>query len=170
MRMMRTLLLACGLMIPALAGAQTPATPAQPATPVSAEAMSLAVELTTLLDLAGNASAGVDMMLDAMQAQNPQLSEVRGVLQRWMGKIFSSEEAATAFARVYAESFTEAELRDVVAFMRTRTPSGRRFAAAQGELMRRGGEVGQRLAEENQDELMQMLEAEQRKAPPRKQD
>lgn len=167
MRMMRTLSIACGLMIPALAGAQTPTTPAQPATAVSAEAMSLAVELTTLLDLAGNASAGVDMMLDAMQAQNPQLSEFRGVLQRWMRKIFSSEEAATAFARVYAESFTEAELRDVVTFMRT--PSGQRFAAAQGELMRRGGEVGKRLAEENQDELMQMLQAEQQKAPPRKQ-
>lgn len=167
MRMMRMLLITCGLMIPALAGTQTPTTPAQPATPVSAEAMSLAVELTTLLDLEGNASAGVDMMLDAMQAQNPQLSEFRGVLQRWMRKIFSSEEAAMAFARVYAEAFTEAELRDVVTFMRT--PSGRRFAAAQGELMRRGGEVGQRLAEENQDELMQMLQAEQQKAPPRKQ-
>lgn len=167
MRMMRTLSIACGLMIPALAGAQTPTTPVQPATAVSAEAMSLAVELTTLLDLAGNASAGVDMMLDAMQAQNPQLSEFRGVLQRWMRKIFSSEEAAAAFARVYAESFTEAELRDVVTFMRTH--SGRRFAAAQGELMRRGAEVGKRLAEENQDELMQMLQAEQQKAPPRKQ-
>jgi len=167
MRMIRILLLACGLMVPAVGAAQPTTTPAQPATAVSAEAMSLAVELTTLLDLAGNASAGVDMMLDAMQAQNPQLSEFRGVLQRWMRKIFSSDEAATAFARVYAESFTEAELRDVVAFMRT--PSGRRFAAAQGELMRRGGEVGKRLAEENQGELMQMLQEEQQKAPPRKQ-
>jgi hypothetical protein len=167
MRMMRTLLLACGLMLPAVGAAQTPTTPAQPATVVSAEAMSLAMELTTLLDLAGNASAGVDLMLDAMEEQNPQLSEFRGVLQRWMRKIFSSEEAATAFARVYAESFTEAELRDVVNFMRT--PSGRRFAAAQGELMRRGGEIGKRLAQENQGELMEMLEAEMQKAPPRKQ-
>jgi hypothetical protein len=165
--MLRTLLLACGLMVPAVGAAQPTTPPAQPARAVSAQAMSLAVELTTLLDLAGNASAGVDMMLDAMQGQNPQLSEFRGVLQRWAQKIFSSEEAATAFARVYAESFTEAELRDVVTFMRT--PSGRRFAAAQGELMRRGGEVGKRLAEENQGELMQMLQEEQQKAPPRKQ-
>jgi hypothetical protein len=164
---MRTLLIACGLAIPGLAGAQTRTTPAQPAAAFSAESMSLARELTSMLDLAGNASAGVDVMLDAMESQNPQMSEFRGVLQRWMRKIFSSEEAAMAFAQIYAESFTEAELRDVVTFMRT--PSGRRFAAAQGELMRRGAGVGQRLAEENQYELVQMLEAEQRKAPPRKQ-
>ncbi len=167
MRMLRTLSIACGLMIPALAGAQTPATPAQPPAAVSAESMALAREFTSMLDLAGNASAGVEVMLDAMQSQNPQLSEFRGVLERWLHKIFSSEEAAAAFARMYAEAFTQAELRDVVTFMRT--PSGRRFAAAQGELVRRGAEIGQRLAEENQAELMQMLEAEQRKGPPRKQ-
>jgi hypothetical protein len=57
MRMIRTMLVGCGLMIPALAGAQTPTTPAQPATVVSAESMTLARELTTLLDMAGNASA-----------------------------------------------------------------------------------------------------------------
>lgn len=164
MRMMRTLLIACGLILPAIGAAQ-PTTPAQPATAVSAESMSLARELTTMLDLAGNASAGVEVMLDLMQSQNPQLAEFRGVLERWMHKIFNSEEAAEAFARVYAESFTETELRDVVAFMRT--PSGRRFAAAQGELMRRGAEVGQRLAEDNQDELMQMLEAEMQSRQPK---
>jgi hypothetical protein len=164
MRMMRTLLIACGLMVPAVGAAQTPitTTPAVRDT-LSAESMTLARELTTLLDMAGNASAAVDVMLDAMQSQNPQLSEVRGVLQRWTRKIFSSEEAATAFARVYAESFTEAELRDVVTFMRT--PSGRRFAAAQGELARRGAEIGKRLAEENQGELMEMLQAEQQGSP-----
>ena len=160
--MIRTVLVGCGLMIPALAGAQT----TQPAAAVSGESMALARELTSLLDMAGNAGIAVDVMLDAMQSQNPQLAEFRDVLQRWTRKIFSSEEAATAFARVYAESFTEAELRDVVTFMRT--PSGRRFAGAQGELARRGGEVGKRLAEENQDQLMQMLEAEMQ-APQRKQ-
>ena len=162
MRMMRTLLLACGVMVPALAGAQTTTSP-PPA--VSAESMTLARELTALVDMAGNASIAVDVMLDAMQSQNPQLSEFRGVLQRWTRKIFTSDEAAEAFARVYAESFTEAELRDVVAFMRT--PSGRRFAAAQGELARRGAEVGKRLAEDNQDELMRMLEAEMQGARPK---
>lgn len=167
MKKMRTLLMACGLMIPALAGAQTPTTPAQPATAVSAASLSLARELTTLMDLAGNASVGVDVMLDAMQTQNPELAQFRAVLQRWMRQIFTSEEASVAFARLYAETFTEAELRDILTFMRT--PSGRRFAAAQGELTRRGGEVGKRLAEANQGELMQMLEAEQQKAPPRKQ-
>ena len=167
MKMMRTLSLACGLMIPALVGAQTPTAPAQPATAVSAASMSLARELTSMLDLAGNAGAGVEVMLDAMQSQNPQMSEFRGVLERWLEKIFRSEEAATAFARMYAEAFTETELRDIVTFMRT--PSGRRFAAAQGELVRRGAEVGRRLAEENQAELMQTLEAEQRKGSPRKQ-
>ncbi|HEX8320046.1 DUF2059 domain-containing protein [Longimicrobium sp.] len=167
MRMMRTLLIACGLMVPAVAAAQPTTTPAQPATTVSAASLSLARELTTLMDLAGNASVGVDVMLDAMQAQNPELAQFRAVLQRWARTIFSTEEAAVAFARIYAEAFTEAELRDLVTFMRT--PSGRRFAAAQGELARRGSEVGKRLAEENQGELMQMLQAEQQKAPPRKQ-
>ncbi len=167
MRMMRTLLIACGLMVPTVGAAQTTTPPAQPATAVSAESMSLARELTSLLDLAGNASAGMDVMLDALQSQNPQLSEFRSVLQRWARKLFSSEEAATAFARAYAESFTEAELRDVVTFMRT--PSGRRFAAAQGELTRRGAEIGKQLAENNQGELMQMLQDEQQKQTPRKQ-
>lgn len=165
MRMMRTLLIACGLMVPAVGAAQPTTTPAQPATAVSPASLSLARELTTLMDLGGNASAGVDVMLDAMQAQNPELAQFRAVLQRWMRQIFTSEEAAVAFARLYAETFTEAELRDIVTFIRT--PSGRRFAAAQGELTRRGGELGQRLAEENQDELMQMLEAEMQSSQPR---
>jgi hypothetical protein len=168
--MMRTLLIACGLMVPAVGAAQ-PTTPAQPAAAVSAASLSLARELTTLMDLGGNASASVDVMLDAMQAQNSELASLRHVLQRWMRNIFTSDEAAVAFAQLYAQTFTEAELRDIVTFLRT--PSGRRFAAAQGELTRRGGELGQRLAEENQGELMQMLEAEmqaqQQKGRPRKQ-
>lgn len=165
MRMVRILLIACGLMMPAVGAAQPTTTPGQPATEVSAASLSLARELTTLMDLAENASAGVDVMLDAMEAQNPELAQFRAVLQRWMRKILTSEEASVAFARMYAETFTEAELRDIVTFLRT--PAGRRFAAAQGQLTRRGGELGQRLAEENQDELVRMLEAEMQSPEPK---
>lgn len=99
--------------------------------------------------------AGVEIMLEQQIEANPAMAPYRGVMLEWARDIFSSKEAQDAFGRLYAEAFTEEDLRALVAFYRT--PLGRRLAESQGSLAQRGGEVGRKLAEANQADLIARL-------------
>jgi uncharacterized protein len=157
--------------IPVLAVALAPslahAQPELPPRPAGAEQVTdaeitLGLQLVQLMNMQAAAEAGVQVALD-QQMQTAGMEEVREVLKDWVTEIFSAPESHQAFARIYAESFTEAELRGLVAFYQT--PVGQRMAAEQGTLAIRGAEVGRELAEARQADLMQRLQAVLEKKP-----
>jgi len=59
-------------------------------------------------------------------------------------------------AALYAQNFTEKELRDLVAFYNT--PTGRKFVQVQPLLTQKGMEIGQQMVQAHQAELQQMLQ------------
>ena len=167
MRLLR-FLLALGLVaLPARAAAQ-PATP-PPSRPAEAAAvteveMQLSTRLLDLMDMRGTAAVGVRVMLDAQLQSNPELAPYRSILEEWARELFESREATDAYARMYAERFTEQELRDLVAW--AESPTGRRAASEQLGLMRAGEEIGRRLATAGQEDLVARLQAAMEKGPP----
>ena len=150
---MRTLvLLAAGwsLLVAVPAAAQSADGAAVPAR------MAAARELMELVRIKEAALAGVVLAMEQQVRANPAMAPYRGVMEDWARDIFSSDEAKDAFATMYAQEFTESELKGLVAFYRT--PLGQRVAEKQAVLTQRGSEVGRRLAEAHQADLMARLQ------------
>jgi len=158
------LLLGCTLLLPARGVAQrTPPAPAPQASPVSPARLAAARELLELMHVQEAALAGMTVALDQQSQSNPALAPYRATMEEWARDLFDSEEARNAFAAVYAEAFSEPELREMIVFFRS--PAGQRLAASQGALALQGAKVGQRLAETHQADLMARLGRVEKKSP-----
>ena len=118
--------------------------------------LAAAREFMQLLRIEELSTQAATMAIDQQISMNPAASQYRETMISWVKDLFVSEEAKTAFAQIYASTFSEADLRALSAFYRT--PLGQRLAAAQPILTQRGAQAGERLAEAHQAELMQRLE------------
>jgi hypothetical protein len=168
MRFRRFLLALALVAIPARAAAQNDTTP-PPSRPAEAAAVTeaelqLSTRLLDLMDMRGSAAAGVRMMLDTQLLANPELAPYRPILEEWARELFASQAATDAYARMYAERFTEGELRELVAF--SESPTGRRAASEQQGLIRAGEEIGRQLATAAQDDLVARLQKAMEESPP----
>ena len=148
---MRRIVYALGFVL-ALA---TPAA-AQPARTFAPSHLEAAREYLDALHIQKVAAAAVEMSLEEQIRTNPGMERYRAVMMEWAREIFASTEAKTAFAEMYAEAITEADLRALTAFFRT--PLGQRVALIQPKMAERGAEVGRRLAQAHQADLIARLE------------
>jgi hypothetical protein len=147
--------LALALVLAAPLSAQPATTP--PAAPIAPSHLAAAKEYLDLHGIVDMAMTGAQMAMDQQIAANPALRPYRQTMLDWARELFSSDETKTAFATVYAEVFTEPEIRQLMEF--ARTPLGRKVAANQVNLAQRGAEVGQRVAQAHQADLMARLQA-----------
>ncbi|HST57252.1 MAG TPA: DUF2059 domain-containing protein, partial [Longimicrobium sp.] len=108
--------------------------------------------------------AGVRLMLDVQMMSNPELGRYRRVVEEWARELFESREATDAYARMYAERFTEGELRDLVAFYES--PTGRRLSAEQPGMIQASEQIGRVLAANGQPDLMARLQKAMEDSPP----
>lgn len=150
------LLLGCILALSAPAAAQPGTPPAESSRTIAPSHLAVAREFLDVIRMQEAAAAGMEVSMNEQIEINPELKPYQGVIQKWAREIFASEEAKNAFATAYAETFSEAELRELIAFYRT--PLGRRLAENQTALVLRGAEIGRRLADAHQAELMQRLQ------------
>jgi hypothetical protein len=160
---MRTLLIfsaTCALLLPTPGAAQGRPAPSIPASEIRPSHLAAARELLDLMGIKEAAMSGVIVALEQQMEVNTALAEYRDVIEEWARSVFASERANREFAMMYAEEFSEPDLRALIAFYRT--PVGRRLAASQSRLMMRGAEVGQRLAEAGQADLVARLERRER--------
>jgi uncharacterized protein len=146
-------LLALVVAIP-LAAQNAPAPTPRTVTPA---ARNLAREVVALLNMEKVVRAGVEAMFDLQVQQQPQMAPFRATMQAWADRHVSGPELLDKIVDIYAEEFSERELRDLVAFYRT--PTGRRVAEVSPLLSKRGAEAGAAVAQAHIAELQQMLEA-----------
>ena len=137
------------LLWPALALGQAPA-------PRSA-AHAAADTLVSLLRIEEAAAAGARASIQQQVAQNPDLEAYRDILEAWSQKHLSGPEFRAAVVSLYAETFAAPELRDLIAFYRSRT--GQKLASVQPTLVARSAAIGQQIAAANQAELEAAVEA-----------
>jgi uncharacterized protein len=158
MRIARIFAICSLALVPSLAAAQPSSAPPRPAdaSAVTEAEIALAMEMVELMDVQGLAMSQVRGLMDQEMEAQPELAPFRGILEDWVGDIFSSPEAAQAFARLYAESFTEAELRGLIEFYNS--PLGKRVTAEQSIIGTRAEEIGQALAEAHAEDLRMRLE------------
>lgn len=112
-----------------------------------------------LFDVTGGmkaASSGEEAMITAVRT-NPQLGPYEDVFRTWYQKTMAKAGLDVEIVALYAEMFTEEELKGLTAFYRS--PLGQKALSKVPEIMKRGAEIGVEAAKQNQSELEKMLEA-----------
>jgi hypothetical protein len=99
----------------------------------------------------------IDQALDAQIAANPQLAELKPVMKAFFDKHMSWAALKPDMVKLYTESFTEEELKDITKFYQT--PSGKKMALTTPDLMAKGAAIGQAKVQAHMPELQQMVEA-----------
>lgn len=127
---------------------------------VSPARLAAAQEVLRLMDMERQILSGVKTMLDAQLNAAPALQQFRDVMKAWAEKYLTWQVMGDRLARVYAQTFTEPELRDLAAFYRT--PIGRKVARVTPSLMQRGADIGAAVAQEHMAELETMIQARAR--------
>jgi uncharacterized protein len=111
-----------------------------------------------LYDLVGGAKA-VEMGAEAMLAvvrKQPEMAPYEDVFRSWYKKVFADGELEREVPKLYVASFTEEDLRGLMAFYRT--PLGQKALTRMPELMKQAAELGAQIAQKHQGELKEMLE------------
>jgi len=119
---------------------------AQEAPAVSEQKLALAGELVDAADLKGSMRRVADVILDQFtQSFNSAAGSTDPDMVKFMKSLMQDEiggiirKVTPKLAEVYAETFTEQELKDILAFYRT--PTGQKMVAKTPELSRRGQEM-----------------------------
>jgi len=118
--------------------------------------MQAASELIRVMDLERSAMGGATAMVDAMLQQNATLAPFRDTLLEWAKKYLTWDEMGPKIVAIYADTFSEAELREIIAFYKTKT--GKKVLETMPDLMRRGARVGAEVAQAHSSELERMIE------------
>ncbi|MGE0354654.1 MAG: DUF2059 domain-containing protein [Gemmatimonadales bacterium] len=139
------LVLVCGLVSLTAAPAQAQTT----------GAVSAATELLQVMRVDRTIRLAVATTFDAEIAKDPSLAVYREVMLEFTGRYLSWDALGSNLVSLYAETFTEDELRALTAFYRT--PVGQKLIEVQPELMRKGSEMGQNAVMSHMGELQEML-------------
>lgn len=116
-----------------------------------------AAELLQVMDLERTMMAAATAIVDSQIAQMPALGLYRDVIVEWAGKCLTWENVGPRMVDLYAQTFEENELREMIAFYRT--PVGRKALAEMPALMQQGAAIGAEVAREHLSELEAMIDA-----------
>lgn len=145
---MKTLLLAAALLLCAAAPAAGQEEP-------SAGELAVVREFLEVTHMRENLARTLQAMMErGMGEELPP--EMREVLTRFFAEHIRFEDMEAGFIRMYADLFTEAEMRAVTDFYRT--PAGQRMAELTPELAVRSQQISMEMMEDAMPELMRMME------------
>ncbi len=118
-------------------------------------AIAAAEQLLTLMNTEQVMRVAITASFDAQVKAQPLMAPFMDVMKEWADRVITMKEMGPQLATAYAEVFTEAELRQIIAFYQS--PVGRRLAAALPDLTRRGSEIGAAVAAAHSAELEQAI-------------
>ncbi|HKH49851.1 MAG TPA: DUF2059 domain-containing protein [Thermoanaerobaculia bacterium] len=114
-------------------------------------------ELLDLLKVSQDLTEAASTFVDAQVAADPNVAPFRDVLLEWMGRYLHWDVIGPQISDLYMRTFTEAELRDLIAFYKT--PTGRKSLEKMPEVMQESFRLGQEIAEQHKGELQTMIQA-----------
>ncbi|MFO0891794.1 MAG: DUF2059 domain-containing protein [Isosphaeraceae bacterium] len=117
-----------------------------------------AEDLLLAANIESQLRSSIDQSIALQIKVNPQLAPMKDTFLRFFAKYMSWEALKEDVIAMYAEAFTEAELREITAFYRT--PTGRKMIEKMPVLMAKGMQLGVSRVQANQAELRRMVEEE----------
>ena len=117
-----------------------------------------AMELLLTMKMEKTLADSMEQMLQLQLQANPAIAPYKDVMRKFFMKYMSWESLKNDFARIYAEEFTEQELRELIAFYKT--PAGAKAITKMPVLMAKGGQLGMQRVQQNMAEFNEMLRVE----------
>lgn len=121
----------------------------------------IAEEFFKVTNMEDTYNKSLETMIDLQTKNNPQLTPLKPVMLAFFNKYVNWSIVKPKLIDLYVKNFTEDELKVYIAFFST--PEGKKWAALQQELFRKGAEVGQELVMAHMPELQEMINAELQK-------
>src|SRR5262245_56958086 len=100
-----------------------------------------AEELVNVMHVERSVSDAMDITLKAQLQANPGLSQFEDLLRAYLAKYMGWDSLRDDYVKLYVDTFSEAEIRQLVTFYRT--PAGQKLIASLPEIMRKAAELGQ---------------------------
>lgn len=99
----------------------------------------------------------VDDVIKSQSGQMPKeyQEKFKVVMKSFMAKYYTYELLKPKFAKMYADEFTEPELKDLIVFYSS--PTGKKLAEKLQSLTQKGMEIGMSTVKEHQGELQEMI-------------
>ena len=119
---------------------------------------SAAHELLLCMNIDETMMQTVDGMLELELQSNPQLIIYKDTMREFFTKHMTGQAMRDAFARMYMDTFTEKEIRDLIEFYSTET--GKKAIKTLPELTQKGAIWGQETVMNNIEELQLMIQEE----------
>jgi hypothetical protein len=144
------------------APAATDATPTAvasttPNAAASAAAAAAAQELFKAMKLQANLNETASAMIDSEIGRNPGLTPYRDVMLTWLKKYMTWDAMLPELTKMYTETFTEPELKQMAAFYSS--PAGQKSLDKLPEMMQRTAMTGAKLSQVHSDELRAAMSA-----------
>jgi hypothetical protein len=133
---------------------------AKPGPTPTAAHLKTASQLLDLVHVDRTTGQTVNLLLKMQLQQQPKLQPYEDVLRSFLQKYMSWDSLKDDYARIYAEAFTEDELRQIITFYKT--PAGQKAINKIPTLMGMGAALGQKRVQENRAELQEMINAKQK--------
>jgi hypothetical protein len=127
------------------------------ASPPTAAQTAAAVELFKSIRLEESISGTSAAMIDSEIRGNPGMGPYRDVMLKWLQKYMTWESMRPEMVRLYTDTYTEAELKQLAAFYKT--PLGQKTLAKTPELLQKTAMIGARLGQEHSEELKAAMNA-----------
>ena len=108
-------------------------------------------ELLKVMNISKALDQSREVMIKSQIAANPQLAPVEDVMRQFMTKYLSWEAVKPGMVQMYAETFTEPEVRELTTFYRT--PLGQKTVTKMPELFQKSAALGQKVLQEHLPEL-----------------
>ena len=99
--------------------------------------------------------ASLNTALQVQLQGDPRLRGMEAVLREFFARYMSWDNLKAQYADMYANTFSEAELREMAEFYRT--PVGQKLARSTPSLLQQGAALGERAVREHMPELQEMI-------------
>ena len=129
---------------------------AAPRPALAASHRAAAAELLVVTETERLIREGISAAFDLQVRANPLLGPFRDVMQRYADTYLDWATMQPELVDVYASTFSEPELRDMIAFYRT--PTGRKVVRLLPEVTARAQQVAERRVAAHVDELQRMIQ------------
>ena len=142
---------------PAATPAGKAAATAPAAAPIPPSKAAAVQELFAAMKLQEEVKEMPDAMINAELSRNPGMAPFRDVMVKWLKKYMTWPAMAPEITKLYAQTYSEDELKQMAAFYRT--PTGQKALRTLPELMQRTAMIGAQLGQPHQDELQKEMQA-----------
>jgi uncharacterized protein len=117
-----------------------------------------AEELLIVVGTEASLEKSIDQQLNLQLQEKQTLIPYKNIMRRFLEKYMGWQSIKGDLIRLYTQSFTETELRSIIAFYKT--PSGQKMLNKQPEIMDNGAQIGLKKIQDHIPELQAMITAE----------